>query len=233
MDEPLISVVVPVYNGKRFLAQALQSIRDQTYRNVDVVVVDDGSTDGSADLIDSFASVRHFSQSNQGNAAARNRGIAEAAGEHIAFLDQDDLWTPNKLAAQMQFLRKNPAYLAVVGHQRYIAEPGGERPAWIRPELWEQDHTGYVPGSLLARRELFDVVGRFDARYRYGSDSDWFFRAQDTGVKIGVIPQTVLLRRIHEGNLSHDVRGSKSDMLRLVRASIGRHRQSGAGGTHG
>src|SRR5438132_1599837 len=109
-----VSVVIPVYNGERYLADAIQSVRDQTYQNFEVIVVDDGSTDGSADVAQRFGeAIRYVHQANGGVCKARNAGIAAARGAYIAFLDQDDLWLPDKLAAQVTYLDSHPEVGAV------------------------------------------------------------------------------------------------------------------------
>src|SRR2546425_10651809 len=109
-----VSVVIPVYNGEQYLADAIQSVRDQTYQNVEVIVVDDGSTDESADVAKKFGeAIRYVHQSNGGVGKARNTGIAAARGAYLAFLDQDDLWLPDKLAVQVAYLDSHPEMGAV------------------------------------------------------------------------------------------------------------------------
>ncbi|MSP12354.1 MAG: glycosyltransferase family 2 protein [Chloroflexi bacterium] len=111
----LASVIIPVYNGEKYLAEALQSILDQNYRPIDVIVVDDGSTDRSAAIVQQFSGVRYIYQSNQGVAVARNVGLAAAWGAIITFLDQNDIWIPRKLEIQVQHLRQHPEVDGVVG----------------------------------------------------------------------------------------------------------------------
>src|SRR5436309_14667644 len=113
-SKPLVSVVIPVYNGERYLADAIQSVLDQTYRNFEVIVVDDGSTDRSAEIAKRFGeAVRYVYRTNGGVCKARNAGIAAARGAYIAFLDQDDLWLHDKLAAQVAYLDSHPEAGAV------------------------------------------------------------------------------------------------------------------------
>ena len=114
VETPGVSVVIPVYNGEQYLADAIQSVRDQTYQNVEVIVVDDGSTDESADVAKKFGeAIRYVHQSNGGVGKARNTGIAAARGAYLAFLDQDDLWLPDKLAVQVAYLDSHPEVGAV------------------------------------------------------------------------------------------------------------------------
>src|SRR5688500_924354 len=107
-QQPLVSVIIPVYNGARFLRAALESVFAQTYRPIEVIVVDDGSADDSGVIAQSFPEVRYIRQENQGVAAARNNAIEAARGEFFAFLDQDDLWTPEKLRLQIEHLLDHP-----------------------------------------------------------------------------------------------------------------------------
>src|SRR3989442_14959767 len=111
---PSVSVVIPVYNGERYLVDAIQSVLDQTYQNFEVIVVDDGSTDGSAAVAKRFGeAIRFVHQANGGVCKARNTGIAAARGGYLAFLDQDDLWLPDKLAVQVAYLDSHPEVGAV------------------------------------------------------------------------------------------------------------------------
>ena len=103
-----VSVVIPVYNAARFLADAIRSVQAQRHPRIEIIVVDDGSTDGSGEVARSFAGVRCLRQANGGIAAARNAGVHEARGNLLAFLDADDLWTPGKLALQLDVLRADP-----------------------------------------------------------------------------------------------------------------------------
>src|SRR5213078_156464 len=107
-EQPLVSVIIPVYNGARYLRAALESVFAQTYRPIEVIVVDDGSGDDSGVIAQSFPDVHFIHQENQGVAAARNHGFDAARGEFIAFLDQDDLWTPEKLKVQVNYLLNHP-----------------------------------------------------------------------------------------------------------------------------
>src|SRR5919112_2696990 len=122
MSGHLVSVIVPVYNGERYLAAALQSIFEQDYRPFEVIVVDDGSVDDTAKIARSFQQIHYIYQSNQGAAAARNAGVATAQGELIAFLDADDVWVPNKLSVQADYLFRHPEVGYVVARGRHFLE---------------------------------------------------------------------------------------------------------------
>ena len=160
-EHPLVSVIIPVYNGARYLRPALESVLAQTYPRFEVIVVDDGSTDDSGVIAQSFHDVRYIHQSNQGVAAARNNGIEAARGEFLAFLDQDDLWTPEKLKLQMGQLLSDPDLGYTLTQQQFFLEPGEALPAWFRKELFAEVHTGWVLGTLVVRRTAFEKIGNF------------------------------------------------------------------------
>jgi glycosyltransferase involved in cell wall biosynthesis len=223
----LVSAIIPVYNGARYLADAIESVLAQSYRPVELIVVDDGSTDDSATVARRFSDARLILQENRGVAAARNRGVAESRGEFIAFLDQDDRWTPDKLSLQVARLRANPALGYILAHQRVFLEPGLAPPPWLREIHLEGDPVGFLPGTLVIRREVFDKVGEFNEAIRSASDTDWFFRAKTLGVAMEILPETLLIRRIHGANQSREVAHGQAELLKLVRASLAMRRRNG------
>jgi glycosyltransferase involved in cell wall biosynthesis len=225
MDRPLVSVIVPVYNGECFLAEALDSILSQDYRPLEVIVVDDGSVDGTAEIARSFKGVGYIYQTNQGHGAAKNAGIAAASGEFIAFLDADDLWVANKLSVQMAHILKHADVGYVIARMRTFLEPGTEWPSWLNEEHHSKDPIGYVLGAMVARRTVFEQIGTFDTSYRHSNDSDWFYRARDAGIPMAILPDVLLYRRIHGSNMSHETEAVASELLRVVRSSVERRRK--------
>lgn len=224
MTPPLVSVVVPVFNGERFLGEALDSILRQTYRSLEAIVVDDGSTDRSADVAASRAGVLVLRQTNRGVAEARNVGARASRGSLLAFLDQDDLWEPRKLELQVAALQGDPeAGFALVLTSRFL-EPGVPPPRWLNPEALRNAHTAYEPSALVVRREVFEKLEGFDTSYRYGPDTDWFFRAKDAGIRKVLVAEPLLRRRIHDSNLSHQAETS-ADLRRIAMESIRRQRR--------
>ena len=202
MRRPTVSVVVPVYNGQRYLAEALESVVAQDYRPLDLIVVDDGSTDDSSSTAKGFPEVRYVFQENRGVAAARNAGISAAKGDIVALLDQDDRWLPGKLTAQVAFLNERPELGVVSTKVRLFLETGVAPPRWFNPSLLDREHSALLPSTLAVRRRLFDKVGLFDTRYETGSDSDWLLRAKLAGEAVPVLPKVLVERRIHSENQS-------------------------------
>jgi glycosyltransferase involved in cell wall biosynthesis len=182
-QHPLVSVIIPVHNGARYLRAALESVFAQTYRPFEVIVVNDGSVDDSGDIAQSFDEVRYIYQANHGVATARNNGVDVARGEFFAFLDQDDLWIPEKLKLQMGELLSNHDLGYTLTQQQFFLEPGDTLPAWFRKELFSEVHTGWVLGTLVVRRTAFEKVGNFATGYSAASDGDWFFRAKALGCR--------------------------------------------------
>jgi len=224
--------VVPVYNGADYLGAAVESILAQTYLPCEIIVVDDGSTDESAAIIQRLAAaapvpIRSFHQANRGVAAARNMGVAAASGSWIAFLDQDDVWLPAKLARQVAALKQQPDLGCVTVKQRFFLTEGFERPYWVRPELLERDLAGYTPSALLVKRALFSQLGRFDETIEATSDTDWIARAVDAGVLIGSVDEALLLHRIHPANQSRFVATAHAEFLKIARRSVERKQGRG------
>ncbi len=222
MIRPPVSVIVPVYNSERFLAEALDSIARQSAPPAEIVVVDDGSTDESAAIAARYPSVRLVRQANAGVSAARNAGLAAATGERLAFLDADDLFLPGKLAAQALALDAHPEWDGVFGHVRHFL---------ASPELADQfvcppPQPGYFFGTLLARRELFARVGGLDPSVVMGELAEWVARATDGGAQFGVLPEIVLERRVHGANFTLQ-RDRRTQYARAVHAVMVRRRAAG------
>jgi glycosyltransferase involved in cell wall biosynthesis len=224
MSETLISVIVPAYNRERHLGAALASIVSQGHRPLEIVVVDDGSTDGTADVARSFPLVHHVYQRNQGPPAARNTGLAHCHGALIAFLDADDLWPAGKLERQVDHLAKNPGLSCVLGRMRNFLDAGVERPDWIPASAMTEDSEALSLGAGLIRRDAFELIGGFDVGHRFGDDLDWFIRLREAGLRMAVLPEILLLRRIHSDNISRDQRSLAHQYLRIVKAHMDRRR---------
>lgn len=226
---PLVSVVTPVFNGELFLAEAIESVLAQTYRPLELIIVDDGSTDGSAAIARSFQGVRLIEQEHAGPGAARNRGVAASAGELLAFLDADDLMPPDKLELQAGYLSTHPEVGCVLGRQELITEGWSDPPPPafappmspdLHPELLERG--SLQPLSLMARRSLFDKVGEFSTEF--GEDLDWLARVWGSGARVEILDAVVVCRRVHDANLTHATRASRLAMFRALKEHAARVR---------
>lgn len=205
--QPSISCIVPVYNGAKFLAEALDSILAQTLPPTQIIVIDDGSTDATAEVANAYAQhVTYHHQANAGPASARNRGIGLATGEFISFLDADDLWHTDKLERQMRALESNPAAGFCITYLQnfWVDELAHERER-MRDHDFAKPMPGYVCQCLLARRSVFDAVGRLDETKRLGEDQDWYLRAARAGIEKEIVAEPLVYRRIHGKNMTYEV----------------------------
>lgn len=220
-----ISVVIPVRDGERFLGDALRSAAAQELKPFEIVVVDDGSTDGSGRVAREFGA-RCLRQDRRGPGAARNAGVAAAGGDAIAFLDADDLWLPSKLRLQAQRLDEAPGLAAVVSRVRLFLEPGCTPPAHVLRTWAGEERAGWLPSTLLVRRAAFLAVGPFDESLRSAEDVDWFARARACSLPMELLPEALVLRRLHDRNTSWDAH-MIPDALTAVLRSVRRRRGEG------
>jgi glycosyltransferase involved in cell wall biosynthesis len=222
-----LSVIVPVYNGAEFLAEAIASIRTQNYSPLEIIIVDDGSTDGTASLIQSLGNdMRIFHQANSGPSAARNRGLAEATGELISFLDADDIWASDKIKSQIAYLGAHPQVEIVQGLSqpfRVIRKNGDLHHEYLSPVwLCKLD-------SALFYRRVFDRVGLIDRQRRMGEDLDWFCRARESGLQIAVMNEVSIYYRRHEHNVTSTINQITQANLAVLRKSLQRRRMAETG----
>ena len=197
MNQPLISVIMPVLNGERFIAEAIASIHAQNYPNLEILVIDDGSTDNSAEIAEQMGAIVFKQAKNTGIAAARNRGLAAARGQLIAFLDADDLWVQNKLELQLKVLQKHPDILAVTGFVEQFFMLSSRQPIIIKTFL-------PVVSAVLVRREVFDQIGIFDETMTQSEDLDWFLRLREQSLGFVMLAQILLRYRSHDTNITSD-----------------------------
>ena len=216
----LISVIVPVYNTEKYLGQAIDSILRQDGCELEILIINDGSTDRSAEVARAYLpQIRLFEQTNQGPAAARNRGIREARGDLISFLDADDFLADNALKTQLTFLEQHPQIAGVKGIMKIVDEDGvpiGSFPA-----------VSALSGAALLRKSVFDQVGLFDPTLRIGEDFDWFMRLRETGLPIAVSPQILYFYRLHSTNTMRNINLQNCRMLEFLGQSLRRRRQNG------
>lgn len=222
-DFPLVSIIVPVFNGERYLSEALRSIENQTYPNIEIIVVNDGSLDETLSVIRTFPSVIAITQPHRGLSTALNNGIQNAKGEFFAFLDADDVWVKDKLWNQMKIFMENPRIEAVFGHivqfrcSRKSMEEEEKNPFNRMP--------GYCKGSMLIKKTSFSRIGFFSTRWEMGDFIEWYKRAKEKDLKTALIPEIVMKRRIHSHNMSLSRETGKKDYVRILKAAMDRSRK--------
>jgi glycosyltransferase involved in cell wall biosynthesis len=226
MNKQLISVIIPVYNGERFLKESIDSILSQQHKNIEVIVVDDGSVDKSSDIAKSYANVCYIYQTNQGPSVARNTGIAASKGEFIAFLDADDIWFTNKLSTQIEYLNKNPDIGFVFANRRMITENNIDKPPWYKEHLFDNDSPVLCASALLARKNVFNQVGGYNPDFRFGENAEWLTRTKDAGIKMTILSETLLEQRLHDKNQTYHLNEMRSNILKALKGSIDRQRKN-------
>lgn len=227
MNEARVSVVIPARNAERYLGAALQSVLAQTAGRIEIIVVDDASTDGTAAAAFAGHGVTCPAlPEKRGVAGARNFGVGAAAGDYLAFLDADDLWLPERTAVLLSALASQVGRAIALGHVEQFISPelGPERRrASAAPP---PPSPAYLAGGILLRRADFLAVGAFDETLTLGEFVDWFGRARRAGLAEIVVPDIVLRRRIHGDNTTLRERAAAGDYLQVVRRELARKRDS-------
>jgi glycosyltransferase involved in cell wall biosynthesis len=226
MDKALVSVILPVFNGGLLLAEAIKSVLKQDYRPIEIILVDDGSTDPTAVIASEFSKqVQYVYQPNAGPAAARNLGIRMARGEYIAFIDADDLWPSDKLHMQMNCFETYPTVEIVQG---LISRIGIQN--LVQGQIVGADidfpfiYTNL--GSMVIRRSVFEKIGNFEEGLRFHEDTDFWLRAREKGIQILIQRKIALIYRIHGHNLTTGKDVESTGFLSILWKSINRRRIS-------
>jgi glycosyltransferase involved in cell wall biosynthesis len=229
-----ISVIIPVYNGQSFLRSTLESVWAQVLQPSEIILIDDGSVDGSHELMcqlatESPVSCKVLQQPNKGPASSRNAAVKESTGLIIAFLDQDDTWYPTYLKTQYErIIRFNPKSYSICNFNYFVDSRYQQQhdgiPAWVRPEFMDRPQPGYLPSCMMMYKEVFLKVGVFDESLRGGYDTDWIIRAIDLGINTDLNPEVLVGRRIHSDNQSFYVASLHKDIIRMVHKTLLRRR---------
>jgi glycosyltransferase involved in cell wall biosynthesis len=224
-NQELVSVIMPVYNGEAYLSDAINSVLDQKYNSMELIVIDDGSTDRSAEIVKIFGKkVQYFFQKNSGTADARNHGIRVANGSFFAFLDQDDLWIKDKLLLQISAFKSEPELDIVFGHVQQFLSPDISETLKQNLVCPPSRMPGYLPSAILMKRETFFKVGNFESSWQIGEWADWYVRASELTLKMKMLPELVAMRRIHAGNKGVLQRNSINEYVHILKASLDRRR---------
>lgn len=230
MSAATVSVVIPARNAERYLAEAIGSVLEQSPPPAELIVVDDGSTDATADLATGAdPAIVVLRTAGAGRSAAANLGIKRSRGELIAFLDADDVWTQDKLAIQLEALSSDPGLDMVFGHARPFVSPDlsrAEAAALLAPA---EPGPFRARSTMLARRDVFERVGGFDRDLQVGEFVAWYGRAVAAGVRDRMLEQVVLKRRLHATNSTRGNPEALADYARAVRIALEARGGTGAG----
>jgi len=225
-DVPLLSVIVPAYNAAGFVRDAIGCIQQQGYPKLEVIIVDDGSTDATREVVAACpGDVQYVHQENQGVASARNHGLCLARGSFISFLDADDIWTPGALKLLAQHLHDHVQTGVVLGRVQYtrlLTDRVGNH----HMKAFGDPCVSFNLGAGLFRKQVFERVGVFDTNLHSSEDVDWFMRAREAAIRIELLDEAILLYRRHGQNLTQDRAASHRDLARALKQSLDRRRRS-------
>jgi glycosyltransferase involved in cell wall biosynthesis len=218
-DSRLVSVIMAAYNAAAHVGEALQSVLAQDWQPLEVVVVDDGSTDRTGEIVRSYRDVIYVRQENAGPAAARNRAFAESHGALVAVLDSDDLMAPDRIRRQAEYLDAHPDVGAVLGRQEWIGAPD----SLPRDSVYGDPNGIPVGGAAMFRRSVLERLGGYDATFVQGEDTDLLIRMRQLGIPHEVLPDVVLIRRYSPTSLTGG-RSLHDNLLRSLRGKVDRDR---------
>jgi glycosyltransferase involved in cell wall biosynthesis len=228
-EDFFVSVIIPVYKGEAFLLEAVESIQRQHYDPLEIIIIDDGSTDSTAEIaVGLKGDVHYIYQPNSGPSAARNRGLRIARGNVIGFLDVDDLWTENKMSLQLEHLAKEPSLEIVLGLTQRMQMTGFEN-GKVTFREWADPEIALHLGSALFRKSVFDKVGLFDESMKHCEDWDWFMRAKELHIPMMVYKEVTYYYRRHDKNITNDTKTGFKSALTMLRQSLHRRRDQGNG----
>lgn len=220
----MISVIIPVYNGEAFIREAIESVIRQKISKIEILVIDDGSTDQTKEIVAAlpYESIVYLWQENQGPSCARNLGIRKARYDYISFLDADDIWPVGKLQRQLNAFHQSPSLEIVGGLIEYLYMPGSEE---RKKQLDIKKPVFNVQlGALLVRKKVIDVIGYFNENMRLSEDQDWLLRAREKKIAIHILNEVMLYYRIHPGNITKHKTTKDLHVLKALKLSLDRRR---------
>lgn len=222
---PQISVIIPARNYGSFLVETIDSVLCQTYPPEEVIVIDDGSEDNTAEIVRNFSpDVKYIFLDKRGVGAARNSGVKNSSGEYIAHLDADDIWVPEKLDIQINEFRNNSSLEIAGGMMQPFYDPGMDPAKRKMIYCSETPLPGFSASVLIVKREAFFKVGFYREDLELGQDLDWFIRAREIGLKEKMVEKLLAYRRLHENNSSMIKKNNRIERLRVLKESIDRRR---------
>lgn len=221
-----ISYILPCYNAAKYLKASLASMLNQTYPFREFIAINDGSTDNTAEILSQYPEITTIHQPNRGVSAALNAGINRANGKYLAFNDSDDTWHENKIALQVQALENNPDWEAVFCRVQNFISPDINETEKAKILCPPEPLIGFMKCCMLIKREAFEKYGLFNESYRTGDFVEWFSRAQDLGIQYGHIDQVLVMRRLHNTNLSSSP-NLGNDFAKILKMRLDAKRKGG------
>ena len=223
---PLISIIMATYNRAAYIGEALDSIKRQSFQDYEILVVDDGSTDNTKEILEKYEGIRCIYLEHVGIAGARNTAVKDAKGKWIAFLDSDDLWKEEKLKKQVDYLETHPdCRIVYTKFSNFTDIPENELDGRQKELLQTEDIKWYLPSALVDAK-LFDEVGMFDKTWEPNDDTEWNFRLKFYNINMEhCLHESLYLRRVHVSNISNarrelyssDIRDLALDAYRKIR----------------
>ena len=202
--EPLVSVITATLNASKYLREALNSILNQTYQNIEVLIIDGGSTDDTKEIANMFPKVSFVTQNGKGLFDAWNQGIKMCTGDFVAILDSDDIWNPTTLSDHVNALLIDSSKLGSVGQVKFFLQKKQTPPHEFKLSLLEKSHLAYMPGCFMGRKEIFNRIGYYETEWKIASDIIWFGKVKDLKDEIFILDRVVLNKRVHKNNISYN-----------------------------
>jgi glycosyltransferase involved in cell wall biosynthesis len=212
-----VSVIIPAYNAAQHLPEAIESVLQQSAGVLEIIVADDGSADGTRDVAAAYP-VRLLALARGGVSVARNAAVDAANGEWLAFLDADDIWLPGKIGVQLAAAEDQPAVDLILCERVFQFDV--PIPPWFTEERDGGSATLFQPSAWLLRKRTFQRVGGFEPGRALGEDMNWLLRAWQLGIQHHVVPETLVIRRIHECNASARQKSAREQVFDLLRESV-------------
>jgi glycosyltransferase involved in cell wall biosynthesis len=221
---PIISVIIPIYNDALYIQEAIRSVLSQSIEEIEIIIINDGSTDDFEEKIGCFNDprIRIIKQINSGAAAARNNGIHNAKGEFLSFLDADDIWAPNKLKLQLEVLINHEDVNMVYGQVKEFYDTSIKGHSDLQNEV--KTYLGYSPIALLISKSDFNRVGDFQSKWKVAEFIDWYDRAKFVGLSEFLLPDVLAFRRIHSGNIDRLDRPDAKQYAAVLKEALDRKR---------
>lgn len=220
-----ISVIIPVFNGEKYIKEAINSVLEQTFQGFEIIVIDDGSIDRTEEIVKSFLSdkIHYEKQINKGVAVARNRGVELAKNDWIAFLDADDLWVNDKLELQINAFLNNQALDIILGQVEHFYSPELSLEQQAKLHCPKEIQAGFLPGTMLVKKEIFDRIGGFETKWKIGEFIDWYDRSRQQCISY-MLPSVLLKRRVHNASLTVTNKTAQKDYLQIIKNSLDRRK---------